>query len=198
MREFIYYSSTAPTKGNFGDDLMKAGRLDIALHTILGAFFISNHQRTDVKLHLIFDGPPEPTKHLEMEPSKNDEIQLSKKDLLWVVKKLLYKYRKGEKHVVFPGYSIEKKDLTETITELSKDKIIYILDENGEDIRDLKLTGNEIFVMGDQEGLPKKEIRKIKKLDNVKLISVGKPQYLASQVLTIVQNELDRQLPQIL
>jgi len=193
MREFIYYSSTAPTKGNFGNDLMKAGRLDIALHTILGAFFISNHQREDVKLHLVFDGPPDPSKHLEIEPSKNDEIKLSKKDLLWVVRKLLYKYKEGKKFEVFPGYSIEKQNLSETIKQLSKTKKIYILDERGEDIRNLKLDGNEIFVLGDQEGLPKKEVRKLKKERNIELVSIGKRQYLASQVLAIVQNEIDRQ-----
>ncbi len=196
MREIVYYSSTAPTSGNFGDDLMKAGRLDIALHTIIGAFFLSNSMRQDVKLHLVFAGPPDPSKHLELEPQKNKEIQLSKKDLLWIVKKLLYKFKEHQKNSPFEGYSIERKSLGDTIIELSKTKKIYILDEEGEDIRSIVLTGNEVFVLGDQEGLPKKEIKKTfkKNQENIKFISVGKPVYLASQVITIIQNEWDRQI----
>lgn len=193
MREFIYYSENAPTSGKFGNDLMKAGRMDIALNTLLGAFFISNHMRQDVKLHLIFGGQPDPVKHLELEPAKNDEITLSKKDLLWIVKKLLYKYRKGEKHYPFEGYAIEKKDIFEVTEELANEgKEIYILDEKGTDIRDLKLEGKEVFVLGDHEGIPNKERKKL--IKKYKGVSVGQPQYLASQVIILVQNELDRQI----
>jgi tRNA (pseudouridine54-N1)-methyltransferase len=193
MREFIYYSEGAPTSGKMNDDLKKAGRMDIALNTLLGAFFISNRMREDVKLHLVFAGPPDPVKHLELEPAKNNEITLSKKDLLWVVKKLLYKFRKGEKHSPFEGYSVEKKDLLKVVDELaSEGREIYVLDEKGNDIREEKFVGNEVFILGDHEGIPKKERRAL--LKKYKAVSIGKPAYLASQVIAIVQNELDRQL----
>lgn len=196
MREFMYYSGCAPTRGNFGNDLMKAGRLDIALNSILGAFFISNRMREDVKLHLVFAGPPDPVKHLELEPHKSEEVTLSKKDLLWIIKKLLHKYKEGKKNTPMEGYSVEKKPFADIIGDLTKEgKTIYFLDEGGEDIRDVKLTGNEVFVIGDHEGLPRKEVRRMyrKNKEQIKYVSVGKPQYLASQVFAIVQNEMDRQ-----
>ncbi|MAG26209.1 tRNA (pseudouridine(54)-N(1))-methyltransferase TrmY, partial [Candidatus Pacearchaeota archaeon] len=68
MRSFIYYSKTAPTSGNFGSDIYKAGRLDIAIHSVIAAFFLSHEFRSGVKLHLIFDGQPDPTKHLTLQP----------------------------------------------------------------------------------------------------------------------------------
>src|SRR3989344_9597850 len=110
MREFVYYSRTAPTSGNFvGEDLQKAGRLDIAIHTVIAAFFLSHKIRTDTKLHMIFAGMPDPTKHLELFPvtagkTGVEKIYLAKKDISTIMKKMLYKYREGEKREVFPGY----------------------------------------------------------------------------------------------
>jgi tRNA (pseudouridine54-N1)-methyltransferase len=71
MREFIYYSAGAVTSGNLlKNDLMKAGRIDIACQILIQSFFISHDTRKDVKLHLIFNGPSDPPKHLEIFPGK--------------------------------------------------------------------------------------------------------------------------------
>ena len=64
MREFIYYSKNAKTTGNFNvNNLMKAGRMDIACQIVIMSFFVSHHMRDDVKLHLVFDGAPDAPKH---------------------------------------------------------------------------------------------------------------------------------------
>ena len=69
MREFIYYSKRAVTTGNFNTkDLMQAGRMDIVCNFVIMSFFTSHNLREDVKLHLIFDGPPNPPRHIEMFP----------------------------------------------------------------------------------------------------------------------------------
>ncbi|MEK6881306.1 MAG: hypothetical protein AABY22_16915, partial [Nanoarchaeota archaeon] len=115
MREFIYYSRTAPTSGNFSlDDLQKAGRIDIAIHVIIATFFLSHKIRNDARLHLVFSGPPNTPRHIEMAPVLEgetgiDKIYLAKKDVSSILKKILYKYKDGEKREVFPGYWIEKK-----------------------------------------------------------------------------------------
>ena len=78
MREFIYYSKNARTSGNFDlTDLMKAGRMDIACQMAIMAFFVSHHIRNDVKLHLVFDGPPDSPKHLEIE----EQVEYTKEEL---------------------------------------------------------------------------------------------------------------------
>ena len=90
MRHFIYFSSKAATSGNFGD-LMKAGRMDIAIHVIIASFFLSHDFRKDVKMHLVFYGMPDPPKHMELQVT--DELEISKKDVGSLIKKILYKYR---------------------------------------------------------------------------------------------------------
>lgn len=193
VREFIYYSKSAPTTGNFGDDLKKAGRLDVALNAFLQAFFVSNDARKDTVLHLVFDGPPDAPKHLRLEPFLSNEITLSKKDLLWVIRKLLYKYKKGETVELSKGYTVEQKDLLTLVDELkTSGKQVYVLDEKGDDIREIEMHGDEVFVIGDHEGF-EKGLKKIL-LRKCYALSVGDPQYLASQVITLIHNELDRDL----
>jgi len=192
MKEFIYYSKSAVTAGNLiKDDLMKAGRMDIVCNVIISTFFTSNHMRDDVKLHLIFDGPPNAPRHLVLE--SNQEMPISKKDIAGLIKRMLYK--SPDKEVlkeIFPGCSIEKRSFEKLIKELdAKGKNVFLLDEKGKDIRNLKLKGNEVFIIGDQDGFPKDKTRFLKKIDK---ITVGPKTLFASQVVTIVHNELDRKL----
>lgn len=196
MREIIYYSKSAKTTGNFGTDFMKAGRMDIAFQIVISSFFVSNDIRNNVRLHLIFDGPPDPPKHIELNPTvkldQDGDHSISKKDVAGLIKKMLYKYRKGEKREVEPGYFIEKKALSEVIEELLNDgKKVYLLDKKGIDIRKENFSENPVVVLGDHEGIPKPELKKLKKL-GLNKVSCGPITYFASQSLTIMHNELDR------
>ncbi|MCX8159057.1 MAG: tRNA (pseudouridine(54)-N(1))-methyltransferase TrmY [Candidatus Pacearchaeota archaeon] len=197
MREFVYYSRTAPTSGSYiKEDLQESGRIDIAIHTVIATFFLSHKIRTDAKLHLIFAGPPTPPRHLEMKPVTEgktgiDKIYLAKKDVSSIIKKMLYKYKEGEKKEVFPGFWIEKKGLLELAEELYKNKKnLYILDPDGEDIRKAEIKENPVFILGDHKGLPQKEFKRLKEISHP--ISIGKKVYFASHTVAIVNNELDR------
>lgn len=197
MREFIYYSRTAPTSGSaIGSDLQQSGRIDIAIHTVIGVFFLSHKIRSDAKLHLLFAGPPDPVKHLEIHPVTEgktgiDKIYLGKKDVSGVLKKMLYKYREGEKREVFPGFWIEKKNFLEVVKGLYEEgRNLYVLDPDGEDIRTAEIKENPIFILGDHRGLPDKEFKRLKTMCTP--ITIGKRTYFASQTVAVVNNEIDR------
>ena len=132
---------------------------------------------------------PDPPKHIEIQIKP--ELEISKKDVGNLIKKILYKYRSGEKREVLPGCFIEKKPFLSVVEELEKkgDKI-FILDKKGEDIRNAEIPENCVFVLGDHEGLPKKELKRLK--DISEKISIGPNTYFASQTVAIVNNELDR------
>ncbi len=190
MRHFVYFSSKAATSGKSlsGGNLMKAGRMDIVIHSIISALFLSHDFREDVKMHLIFYGMPDPPKHIEIQIKEGTPI--SKKDVAKIIQILLYKYKKGKKTEVLPGCFVEKKSFLKVVEELSEDNEIFILDKKGEDIRKAKIPKNCVFILGDQEGLPKKELKRLKQI--TKKISIGSKTYFASQTITIVNNELDR------
>lgn len=192
MREFIYVSKNATTSGNF-NDIMKAGRIDIVCHVIIASFFLSNDIRKDVRLHLIFYGQPDPPKHLELNIKSREitkGVMVSKKDLSGLIKRMLYKYKKGTRTQVWPGFYIEKKGLFELIEELKKEnKKIYLLDKEGENIKKVKIEKDSVFILGDHEGIEKKGLRKLKKL--TKLISLGNKTYFGSHSVVILNHELD-------
>jgi tRNA (pseudouridine54-N1)-methyltransferase len=81
---------------------MKAGRMDIAINVLISAFFLSHDIRKDVKLHLIFEGPPNPPVHIFIE--YDADLQISKKDVAGLIKRILYKCPKEmEKMIkIFP------------------------------------------------------------------------------------------------
>ena len=134
MRHFIYFSASAKTSGNFDTSrLMEAGRMDIAIHSIIQALFLSKSHREDVKMHLVFYGQPDPPKHIEIQVKEGTPI--SKKDIGNLIKKMLYKYKEGQKTEVFPGCFIEKKSFLGIVDELKKKgSEIFVLDKKGGDI----------------------------------------------------------------
>jgi len=186
MKEFIYFSSKARTSGNFSD-LMKAGRMDIVLNVIISALFVSHKMREDVHLHLIFNGPPNPPMHLELVSKDIEEGRISKKDMAGLIKRMLYKWNDKKKTEVFPGCYIERKSLSVLLKELAENgKKICVMDFKGENIRKIKNLDDCVFVIGDHEGLPNKELKRYKER-----FTVGPKTYFASQVFVIVHNELD-------
>ncbi|HNZ51777.1 MAG: tRNA (pseudouridine(54)-N(1))-methyltransferase [Candidatus Diapherotrites archaeon ADurb.Bin253] len=195
MRQFVYFSSSAATSGSalskysqYDGDLMKAGRMDIAIHSFIQGVFLSHDFRKDCKFHFVFYGMPDPPKHIEIQVK--DETQISKKDVGNMIKKILYKYKEKEKTEVFPGCFVEKKSFLSVIEELiGQGNEIFILDKKGEDIRKINIPKNCVFIIGDHEGLPKKELKRLK--NYCKPVSIGNKMYFASQTVAVVNNELD-------
>ena len=194
MREFVYYSAKAVTAGNLiKDDLKKAGRLDIVCNFIVSVFFTSNAMREDVRVHLIFDGGPNNPRHLVMESNK--DMPISKKNVAGLIRRMLYKAKdeEGLREIV-PGCSIEKKGFEKLLRDLDKEgKDVLVLEGRGKDVRDLDLRfeekKNSVFVIGDHEGFPSGMKKFLKRVDGV---SVGPRVLFASQVVTVLHNEMDR------
>jgi tRNA (pseudouridine54-N1)-methyltransferase len=189
MRHFVYFSKSARTSGNFDvHNLMDAGRMDIAIHSLIQGIFLSHDFRKDVVFHLVFYGMPDPPKHIEIQVK--DKTPISKKDVGNLLKKILYKYKAGVKTEVLPGCFIEKKSLLGVVEELQDDgNEIFLLDKKGKSFREVKIPRNCVFVLGDHDGLPKKEMKRLKEVSTS--VTVGPKIYFASQVVAIVNNELD-------
>ena len=187
MRQFVIFSEHGRTRGDF-KDLMQAGRLDIVIHSIINAMFLSNAEREDTVVHIILNGPPEAPKHLEF---KHDpESTLSKKDVGNLIKSALWKTKPGKKVQAFPGVWIEKRSFEKVLEEINNGNI-YLLDKKGEDIGKIELPADPIFVLGDHEGLPKDQRKFAKKIAKG-TINLGPHAYFTSQCVTILNNFVDR------
>lgn len=190
MKHIIYFSRSGVTSGKAmsGNNLMHAGRIDIAIHSFIQGVFLSHNFRKDVKFHFVLYGMPDPPKHIEI--TLTNELYISKKDIGKLLKKILYKYREGKKTEVFPKCFVEKKSLFKLIDELkSEDVEVFVLNKNGEQLREVNIPKNCAFIVGDHLGLPKKELKRLKEMTTE--ISIGPRMYFASQVVAVINNELD-------
>ncbi|MEM4958660.1 MAG: hypothetical protein QXX12_02155, partial [Nanopusillaceae archaeon] len=160
MRIFIFYSNTVRTDGNFRD-IYHSGRLDILLHSIIHAFFISNGLRKYVEFNIILNGPPDPPRRIKIE--SNIETPWSKKDIATLLSSSLKKFNKKKMPIyAFPGVFVEKKGFKEVVEEyIQQGRNIYVLEKNGIEIKDIKIE-NPVFVVGDFLGIPKDEKKWLK------------------------------------
>ena len=172
MRTFILYSRQGRTKGDFSN-LRDAGRMDIAAHCLTSSFFMSHGLRKDVVLYIILTGPPNPPVCIKVSGDVLHDVRCDEQTWGEILKNIL----NNKSH---PGFELSKKSLQELIKELSKDHNVYVLEEKGENIEDVILKENSVFVVGDQIGLPKKEEGFV--LRYGKKISLGKKVYLALDV----------------
>lgn len=190
MKHLIYFSRSGATSGKAMSEgnLMHAGRMDIAIHSFIQGVFLSHGFRKDIRFHFVLYGMPDPPKHIEI--NVTDNLQLSKRDVGKLLKKILYKYREGKKTEVFPNCFVEKKPLLKLIEELKKEDVeVFVLDKKGEALRKAKIPKNCAFIVGDHLGLPKKELKRLKEITTE--ISIGPHMYFASQVVAVINNELD-------
>ena len=190
MREFVIYSNTGRTAPDFNPNkLMDAGRLDIIVHSIIHALFVSNNMRSDVILHIFLYGPPDPPKYIKIE--SNPDIPFSKKDIGTLLKIILAKYKRKKRVKVFPGVFVEKKEFIDFIEEmLQKKRNIYLLDKKGSPISRTKIKKDPIFILGDHIGLPKRIKRFLQKY-KIPSISLGEIEYFTSQCIVILNHYLD-------
>ena len=83
-----------------------------------------------------------------------------------------------------------KKSFEHVVKELDKEgKDVLLLDGKGLDIREADLDKKPVFIIGDHEGFPSDKKKFLKKIDKIK---VGPRVLFASQVITVLHNEMDR------
>jgi tRNA (pseudouridine54-N1)-methyltransferase len=182
LREFIVYSRKGKTTSRFSN-LRDAGRLDIVHECIEASLFLSHGIRRDVVFHAILSGPPSPPLHLKIDGSQLRDVRTDQATWEGIFRKVL----SGKPH---PGISIHKNSFESLLKEKSFISSIYVLEEGGKNISEVRLEENPIFVLGDHIGLPRK-------VEGFALrygckISLGKKPYLAASCITILNYLLDK------
>lgn len=196
MREFILKASKAFTTPFNINDLPGSGRIDLVCRCISNAFFVSEAIRKDVCFHAVLEGPREPPKLLSFFGSELRNIAPDERNIASWIRKALeigIGLKKGEERKVAPGIFIAKKSFEELVRERAKEKQLIYLHADGKDIREFEFKDDFCFILGDHKGLPKKTEIFLERIGAEK-VSVGKITYLASQVIVICHNELDRRL----
>ena len=196
MREFLLFARKAWTKPFNINELPKAGRMDVVARCITNAFFISYSIRKDTNFFVSLNGPPNPPLLLKFIGNELKGIYYDERSVGGKINEALKKFYGSKKlrendFKISEGFYISEDSFEKFLKFKSFNKKIVYLHEKGIDIRNFDFAGNEIFVLGDHKGLPKKAEKFLDKI-KARKVSVGPRSYLASHCIVIVQNELDR------
>ena len=176
------YSRLGRTDSRFSN-LHDAGRLDIVYDCIISALFLSHGIRKDVVFHAVLNGPPSPPVHLRVDGAFLHDVRTDQGAWEQILKKVL----SVKSH---PGIAVSRSGFETLLKERTQAASVYVLEEDGEDIADLNLACDAVFVLGDHVGLPKKAegfaLRYGQKM------SLGRQPYLAASCITVMNYVLDR------
>jgi tRNA (pseudouridine54-N1)-methyltransferase len=191
MHIFIIIGHRVKTSGDFNlNDLCgSTGRLDVLLRCINATFFLSGDIRRDTETYLVLLGEPEPPKTIHLVGSELKYLNPDERSTGALIRTALMKEISHEEVKSTPGIYVSGKTFEDVLKDL-KAEIIY-LKEDGEDIRNVDLQDDAVFVLGDEKDLTEDEEKILKKY-NAKTVSLGPEKMHASHCITIVHNEMDR------
>lgn len=182
MRHFVLYSRTGRTDSKF-TSLREAGRLDVVQECIVASLFLSHGLRRNVVFHALLSGAPSPPLLLKVDGATLRDVRTDQETWKKIFKKIL----SGKLH---PGLGIEKKSFESLLKGKAHKASIYVLEEGGNDIFEVDIGKNPLFVLGDHIGLP----RKVEgfALRYGEKVSLAKQPYLAASCITVLNYLLDR------
>jgi len=164
--------------------LHDAGRLDIVHECIVSSLFLSHGIRRDVNFHALLNGPPNPPVHIQINGETLYDVRTDMETWQQVLKKTLA----GKAH---PGITQDRMAFEALMKAKAQTHQIYVLEEDGKDINEIRFAMNSLFVLGDHVGLPKKAEEFALRFGEK--VSLGKTPYLAKACITIINYIMDRQ-----
>ena len=167
-----------------------AGRLDVLLRCVNSAFFLSHDLRRDVELYLVLLGPPEPPKCIRMVGKELKHLNPDERSTGAIVRKALSRELGAEEKRTMPGVYISTRSFSQLLDDISPYPVLW-LHEEGEDIREVRIPPDPVFVLSDHLDFTEEEEEILQSRSTMKL-SLGPLSLHAHHCITIVQNELDR------
>ena len=197
MRDFILRARKGPSTPDFSsDDLPGASHLEIVCHCIANALFYSLRLRDDVCVHIALDGPAAPPKVVRIESEDLGSLDgFDERALAALLSQALMDGRDldlDEEVQSRPGVFVAKRSFESLVRQQSESGDVYLLQKRGIDVREVAFSERSTFVFSDHLSMPKKADKFLLRL-GARALSVGPKMLFASQCITLVHNELDRQ-----
>jgi tRNA pseudouridine-54 N-methylase len=137
-----------------------------------------------VVFHAILGGPPRPVVHLKIDGAKLRDARVDEKTWEGILRRVL----EDGKH---PGIQVDRTSLQALVKKKHADGYkIFVLEEKGTNVFECDMSGDVVFVLGDQIGLPKKDEKYLLRFG--KKMSLGKQAYLAASCIDIVNFVIDQ------
>ena len=196
MPAFVVIGKKVCTDGRFSlNDLTgSTGRLDVLLRCINSSFMLSNDIRRDIDLYLVLQGEPDAPKTLLLRGSELKYLNPDERATSALVKNALMKKNIEQDWAKStPGIYVARRDFDGVLDELQGKRIVY-LKEDGQFLKDIELSQDDVFVLGGKDDISEAEEELIAQLPDTLKISLGPKSLHADHCITVTLNALDNLL----
>ncbi len=169
------------------NDLPGSGRIDVIARCINSAIFLSHDIRRDVQFYAFF---PRIGVRIKIDSSEVKYLNPDERSTAALIRNAMVNLDEGDRRTS-PGFYIKRATLEDVLNEMARYGELYLLHEEGEDIREVNLSGDAGFILSDSVNMEREE-EEIVEMHSSRRISVGPRSILASHTITIVHNEMDR------
>jgi len=181
MRDFVLLSRTSSDRIEMNN--LSFGRWDVLARCINSAIWVA-HGLRPARIRIVL-GASTPPKTVVFD-NNIKKVNPDEKNIAGWISKVISKESKN------PGISIEEASFQSVIKALATEgRKFYILHEKGRDIKEVEISKDPVFVLGDHIGLAPHDQSFVERFGH-DLISIGPRSYLASQCISFINIELDR------
>ena len=198
MRTFIIRARKGTTRWEkLRSQVGSQDHIEVIAHTVMNAFFIASGFREDVELYIVLESTEDFPRTLKL--SAYEGLSLAgfhEEAVISLMEHALKKSQHLEKNQtqqIAPGVQISGFGFEKLVQRLLLERTLYLLEPKGENIRDIDLAPNPVFILSDHLAMPKKNIVALKR-QGLKTLALGKQMLFASQCVVLIQHEIDSRM----
>ena len=196
MLEFVIRARKAPTSPDqFLGAAGQEAHVEYLGQILVNGLFISQNHRDDIRLTFVFEASADFSRIISFDGASlgtlADQTELGFKNLFANALKSAGGAQKGESFQVLPGLKVTADSFESLIKKYQTDRMIYLLDRKGADIREIDLPEDAVFILTDHIPMPPKQAKSLVNR-GAKAVSLGPKMLHASQCVVLIQNEYDR------
>lgn len=196
MTQFVVRARAAPVDaGRFLAAVGQGAGVEYLADVIRHALFVSQDHRQDVTLHLVLEKSADFSRTLTIRGDCLGSVpDLHEAALLSVIAEALDAGRGlGREAAIVDarGVTIRAVSFEKLVKELAALHPVFVMSPGGDDIREVSITDDAVFVMTDHIPMPKNSYKSMAR-QGVRSLRVGPVMLHTCQCITVIHNELDR------
>lgn len=196
MIEFIIRARRAPTvPEQFLGSAGQEAHVEYLTQVLVNGLFVSQAHRDNVVMSFVLEASPDFSRIIRFSGSDlgsiPEQTESGLLELFGDALKTSLGAQKDEVREVLPGITIAAMSFETLIKSYQDNKVIYLLDRKGSDVRTIELPENAVFVLTDHVPMPPKQAKSLVNR-GAKTISLGPKMLHASQCVVLIENEYDR------
>ena len=198
MIEFIVRARGAPVLADrFREAIGSGVGLEYLADIVRHAIFVSKGHRENTKVTLVLEKSSMYSRILELDGASLGSLPALHEDAILKVLgdalSISESLTKDESVSDERGIKVTATSFEQLVKLRAENQVVYVLEPSGSDIRDEDFPKDVVFIMTDHTPMPKNTYKSMSR-QGVRKLSLGPLMLHASQCVSIIHNQLDRQV----